>query len=152
MVTDEQPLVNLARTGIGSSAIALRIPFRPEGGCGKNISRDLALLFVGACAGVNTTPFSSQESTHRPVISALSKVMTSFVCALARATKTKTSAVAKNTLSNIFNLDIIMVPAQSILALGKIQPTHRASGRRKAAFLQAHSLQYRDEQVWQRII
>src|SRR5450432_101785 len=78
-VAEEQPLVNCARTGIGSSAMALRIPFWPDGGCGKNISRALALLLVGACAGVNITPFSSQESTQRPVISAFSKSITTLV-------------------------------------------------------------------------
>src|SRR5450755_2594581 len=46
-VTEEQPLVNCARTGIGSSAMALRIPFLPDGRCGKNISRALAWLLVG---------------------------------------------------------------------------------------------------------
>src|SRR5665213_2974344 len=46
-VTEEQPFVNCARTGIGSSAIALKIPFLPDGNCGKNMSRALAWLLVG---------------------------------------------------------------------------------------------------------
>src|ERR1017187_2236673 len=78
-LTQEQPLVNRARTGIGSSAMALRIPLWPDGMCGKNMSRALALLLVGGCAGVNTTPLSSQESTQRPVILAFSKSITTLV-------------------------------------------------------------------------
>ena len=83
-VTEETPVGNRARTGIGSSAIALRIPFRPEGMCGKNMSFALALLRVGAFAGVNTTPFSSQDSIHRPVISAFSKSKTTWDWAKAK--------------------------------------------------------------------
>src|SRR5665213_1817817 len=78
-VTEVQPLVNCARTGIGSSAIALKIPFLPDGGCGKNMSRALAWLLVGGRAGVNKTPLSVQESTQRPVISAFSKSITTLV-------------------------------------------------------------------------
>jgi hypothetical protein len=45
-------------TGIGSSAIAFRMPFRPVFRCGKNITLATALLLAGGRAGANTTPCS----------------------------------------------------------------------------------------------
>lgn len=120
MVTEAQPLVKLARTGMGSSAMALRIPLRPEGACGKNINRALALLLVGACAGANTTPLSTQESTHRPVISALSKVMTWFVCAIAGVADMKVAAAEKKVKhaneALVLNRDIMIKSGSEIQA------------------------------------
>ena len=43
-------------TGIGSLAIALRMPFRGVFRCGKNITLPAARVLVGRCAREKTTP------------------------------------------------------------------------------------------------
>src|SRR4249919_2747022 len=46
-VTEETGVGKVARTGIGSSAMAHRIPLRPVATCGKNMTSPLALDFLG---------------------------------------------------------------------------------------------------------
>src|SRR4029077_469520 len=46
-VTEETGAGKVARTGIGSSAIAHKIPLRPVPTCGKNMTKPFALDFLG---------------------------------------------------------------------------------------------------------
>jgi hypothetical protein len=57
-------LGNVARTGIGSVAIAHAIPLWPVERWVKNIARPSPFVCLGSCASLNTTPFSSHRGTR----------------------------------------------------------------------------------------